>query len=66
MACSAEDVKAAARAWWEDEIREAEMYIAALMGQDSSLSAAEILRSIDERPTFGELDDLLAGLEASA
>ncbi|KAI0107585.1 hypothetical protein GGR51DRAFT_559391 [Nemania sp. FL0031] len=68
MNCSPEDVQAAARAWWEDEIQEAERYVAASTRQgkeEPEPGTAEILKSIDERPTFQELDDLLAGIEAA-
>ncbi|KAJ8126059.1 hypothetical protein O1611_g7579 [Lasiodiplodia mahajangana] len=68
MNCGPEDVQAAARAWWEDEIKKAERYVAACTrreNEEPELGAAEILRSIDERPTFQELHDLLAKIEAA-
>ncbi|KAI1131701.1 hypothetical protein F5Y10DRAFT_285641 [Nemania abortiva] len=66
MSCSPEEVQAAARTWWADEIREAERYVSACTRREEEgpeLAAAEILRSIDERPTFHEMDELLAEIE---
>ncbi|KAI1326689.1 hypothetical protein F5Y16DRAFT_225352 [Xylariaceae sp. FL0255] len=68
--CTFADVQAEARAWWRDEIRQGELYVAAwtgVLGEDGNGTddAAELLKSIEERPSFQELDGKLATIHTA-